>query len=310
VQPEEAARMTRWSWVFAAAAVLLISACGSPGAATPEVDATLGNWFADGVALADTAPDAAGTDAAVADAIAVTPDVALDVADGATTDVQLADVVTADVVIADVADSAAVSDVPDVVDVPDVDAGPPGVCFKGAPPSGDAFVADILPDNPSACPTNALPPTWFTGDVPAATLIVTPGSLDSTGAFSAYLNDAWVPIIYGPQGSFHIWAGFTISPLAVTTPTLAVDVQVWADENCVTKASGVASKVTTVQVADGVYSNVFTGSSGIPTQFYVPAASSYLYCGHWVNLHIRVHDPASGTWGETVRSLRIYDSKP
>ena len=197
-----------------------------------------------------------------------------------------------------------------VPDVPDVDAGPPGVCFKGAPPTGDAFVADVPPDDPSVCPTVAPTSGWFT-DVPPPSLEVTPGYLADTGEFVAYKEDDWVPIIYGMQGSFHVWAGFTVANIPnATAATFPLDVQIWADTTCVMVASGVANKVTTVPTIDGKYSNVFVGSSGVPVQFYVAAASSYMYCGIWVSLHIRVHDPVSNAWGEAVRTLRIYDSKP
>lgn len=311
--------------------LLLTSGCSKPVAAPATLDGTLGNWYADATEPDDSAHDAAVADAtndATADASdtvadtqpglpdAATPDAATpDIAAPDTMDA-LADAVTADAgdaSLPDSPDTAAVVDVADVPDVPDVaplDTGPPGVCFKGAPPSGDAFVADILPDDPATCPTTAPPAAWFT-TVPAPTLVVTPGTLGADGTFAAYENDAWVPIVYGQQGGFHVWAGFTVGKIAnATAPTLALDVQIWADTSCVTVASGVKSKETTVQVGDGQYANVFTGSNGIPTQFYVPAGSAYLYCGLWLNLHIRVHDPVSGAWGEAVRSLRVYDSKP
>lgn len=296
-------------------ALLLLGACTTPGATHPAAAGTLSTWYPDGYVPVDATPDAgtevAAPDTEAADALAdaddATPAAAVDAADAATPDAIAGDV-TADV--ADVADAADAPDIADIVDVPAEDTAPPGVCFKGAPPVGDAFVADIPPGDPDSCPTVTPPATWFT-TVPAPTLTVTPGSLAADGTFSAYVNDGWAPINYGTQGGFHVWAGFTVGTLTgATAPTLPFDVQIWADSACTTVASGVASVVTTVQVADGVYSNVFTGSSGIPTQFYLPAASSYLYCGVWVNLHIRVHDPASGGWGEAVRSLRLYDSKP
>ncbi len=306
------------------ALTLLAAACGQAAAVPAAIDGTLSNWYPDGYVAEDAAPDAVadvGTADAVADAVAdagdATADTLPDLPDATTPD-GLADAATAEVLTdatdaadaADVPDVADVADVADVPDVPAADTGPAGVCFKGAPPSGDAFVADITATDPTTCPTTAPPATWV-APTPAPTLVVTPGFLGAGDAFVAYKDNDWVPIIYGMQGSFHVWAGFTVDGIPnATAPTLPLDVQIWGETSCVTVASGVAAKVATVPTTSGAYSNVFVGSSGVPTQFYVPAASSYLYCGIWLDLHIRVHDPVSNAWGEAVRTLRIYDSKP
>lgn len=315
------------------AIALLLAACGKTSAVAEALDGTLTNWYPDGYLAADGSDTAtvdatvdAATDAiadadAVADASDATADTLPDLPDAVTAD-GLADAATADSDTssddaADIADVSDVADVPDAADVPDVpdavdapDTGPGGICFKGGPPVGDAYVADVPATDPATCPT--VPPTssWFTS-VPPPTLDVTPGFLDTDGNFKAYQDNDWVPLIYGMQGSFHVWAGFSVDKIPnATAATLPLDVQIWGDTECVTVASGVMAKVTTVPTATTAYSNVFVGSSGVPTQFYVPAASSYLYCGIWLSLHIRVHDPVSGAWGEGVRTLRLYDSKP
>ena len=189
------------------------------------------------------------------------------------------------------------------------DAAAPGVCFKGGPPAPDAFVADVPPPQPASCPAVAPPGGWFTA-VPPPTLQVVPGTLGADGSFAAYPNLAWVPLVYGSQGSFHIWAGFQVSGLAKGAAGIALDVQIWLDDACTLVASGLASKVNAVLGSDGSYSNVYSGSLGVPTQFYVVAAKASLYCGSWVSLHVRVHDPAGGAWGESAVTLRLYDSKP
>ncbi len=319
--------MTRSTRLLAVLAVLL-TACGHAVPTTPAQTGTLGNWYADAAAAPDASADAiADADAddaapdAVADAADATPDALPDLPDAATADA-LADAPTADVVADDAADAAdapdlqEVADVPDAPDVADVadapDAGDSsaGICFHGGPPAADAFVADIAPMDPGTCPTLTPPASWF-ATVPAPSLVVTPGFLGADGLFAPYVNDQWAPIVYGMQGSFHVWAGFTVAQIPnATASTLQLDVQIWGDTGCVTVNSGIANVVTAVPTTDGQYSTIFVGSSGIPTQFYVPAASSYLYCGIWLNLHMRVHDPVSGAWGEAVRTLRLYDSKP
>ena len=317
--------MTRSSRLLAVLA-LLLAACGHGVTTAPAQKGTLSNWYADAAAapaasadaVADAAPDQVADaadatadalpDAATADALAdaATADTAADGAADAAEAPDLPDVPE----VADIPDVPDVADTADVADVPDAGDSGAGICFHGGPPAADAFVADSSPMDPATCPTLTPPASWF-ATVPAPTLVVTPGFLGADGQFAPYVNDQWAPIVYGMQGSFHVWAGFTVAQVPnATAASVQLDVQIWGDTDCVTVNSGIANVVTAVPTIDGQYSTIFAGSSGIPTQFYVPAASSYLYCGIWLNLHVRVHDPVSGAWGEAVRTLRLYDSKP
>ena len=197
------------------------------------------------------------------------------------------------------ADSAATSD---------ADAGPPGVCFKGAPPQADAFVADVPQPPAAACAPPSLPPTWF-ADAPPATLALVLGTGAADGQFVPASNGDWTVMAYGAQGGFHVWAGFKTLLPGHTEPKVTMDVQIWSEIGCVKVGTGLGTLVSAVQLADGSYSNVFPGSPGVADAFYVLAALSWQYCGQWVTLHVRAHLPGTTSWGEAQVTLRLYDSK-
>lgn len=184
----------------------------------------------------------------------------------------------------------------------------PGVCFKGAAPTGDVFVADVPRDDSAGCTPPPLPSAWF-AEVPAPTLALTLGRGDAAGTFIPYLDGDWAPIFYGPQGGFHLWAGFRTQLPGKTDASLLMDVQVWSESSCIKVASGLGSVATVLLGSDGNYSNVYTGAYGLADAFFVPASSSRFYCGQWVTLHVRARLRDTGLWGESAVTVRIYDTK-
>lgn len=249
----------------------------------------------------------------IADAVSAAPDLADTAGEPDGTDAQtsaLPQDTTADTAVSDAADVTVLTDATaaDTGAAQDVDAGPPGVCFKGGPPQGDAFVADVPAPDAAPCPPPAVPPGWF-ADVPPATLSLTLGTGGSDGNFVPYSNGDWAPMVYGAQGGFHVWAGFKTVLPGHTEPKVTMEVQIWSESECVKVGNGLGTLVTAVQLADGSYSNVFPTSMGVADAFYLVAALSWQYCGQWVTMHVRAHLPETAVWGESQVTLRLYDTK-
>lgn len=318
-------RWGRFAGVLAGLTAVAASTVGCAGAAAgtdaPPVDVYLSPLEVSGGEY-----DAGGTaDGQAADAVdAVAPmdaedldlglvDAAADVTMG---DASASDVPLTDALLTDTLSDAA--DVPPLVDTQpdaapdvakDVDAGTPGLCFFGAPPAADAFVADMLQPDVQTCTPISPPSTWFPGSPPQPTLPLTLGLANGEGKFEPYIDGGWAPFGYGFQGGIHAWGGFTTQLPGVVAASVTLDVQVWADSGCSPVASGLGNLVSAVPDGKGGYTNVAPGYSPVMTQFYVPASAASQVCGQWITLHVRVHDPVSGAWGDAQVNVRMYDTK-
>jgi hypothetical protein len=184
-----------------------------------------------------------------------------------------------------------------------------GSCFVGGLPPPDAAVADMPQPAAELCP---LPPTllWDAAP-PQPTLQPEVGVVDpNSGAFVRYEPGAWVPLLHGPQGWFHIEASFRVDLPGTTAPTakLLGEARAWLDCAEATTPTTVTVKAVQAPEPGDVYTNANPASNKLLAVFPVPSANSGQFCGRWITLRVALRLAGTNQWGAVTRVLRTYDS--
>ena len=293
-------RPKRWSRRFGLVALACaLAACGShaPAGDGPE---TIPFQVIE-VSFGGDAPPQTSDTTSVAD-------VPLAVEVSASTDVTVAAEATAT---ADVANGAEVQDSGEQIDSYGA-IGNDGFCFYGNPPSLDASAADV--PQPAAC-------SWAAVDVgmeapdKVAKLQVEMGDYDDDGNWHTLNDGDWVPLLHGSQGKLMVYANFRVFLPGQTAQLWMVKAQADAKIDCLqvaTSTPGTALTPFVVPAVDaGAYSNVTPDHPGFVTVFDALPKDSAKFCGKWLQLRLAVGDyqnPTVKNWGQTVRTVRLYDS--
>ncbi len=262
----------------------LLCGCGIPAPA--GVDAAVDSGVLDASAVVDVpvVVDAAGLPADTSDAAAPAHDATAAVADAAVIDTPVA---TSDTYI----------------------------CPSPTEPGPDANVGNVPMPPKWSCPVD--PPEFFKGKPPpAATLTVELGAVAPNDAFKVYQENAWVPMVHGPQGGFHIYAGLRVKVSGATLPKLKLQVEPRLWDGCKIVGYGVAPvSYGTLQAGMDPPTYVI-GEAAVPGTLVifddggtgVKSSQSLYYCNRWYDLRVAVRDVLSGQWGQAQVRLRTYDT--
>ncbi|MBM4344058.1 MAG: hypothetical protein FJ100_11885 [Deltaproteobacteria bacterium] len=182
-------------------------------------------------------------------------------------------------------------------------------------PGPDADVGQVPEPAAWSCPTD--PPEFFKGNAPPpATLAIEVGAVKPDGAFKVYKDGVWVPMVHGPQGGFHIYAGVRVQLPGATMPKAKLQVEARLWDGCKIVGYGVApvsygglqpgSKPPTYVVGESAMPGTLVifddGGTG------VKSTQSWYYCNRWYDLRVAVRDVLTGAWAQSQVRVRTYDT--
>ena len=183
-----------------------------------------------------------------------------------------------------------------------------GACFHGAPPSPDAYVADIPEPSSAQCQWTA--PKFFPDKAPAPSLKVEVGTHDpATGAFVPYSDGQWLPMVHGPQGGFHVFAAIRVQLPGQSAAVVKMQSEAIGWIDCKEVALGQQPVIFVKPDKGGGYTTATLSHAGTLVIFPVQSKDSWQYCGKWIELMVRVKDVVSGAWGQTHLTVRLFDTK-
>ena len=179
----------------------------------------------------------------------------------------------------------------------------PCAAKPGAPP----IAAPPLPSN-EPCAWKG--PLFFAGPPPAETLQPIVGIGGQKGStWTALVDQAFLGMYHGMQGSSHSFAAFRVALKDETAPYVKLQVEAWLSASCGIIALGKQPIVFAKPVIGqpGVYGNAESGEGGVLLFFGLPGNQSAKFCNTWAQLHVRVRRYGSQAWGSTSTLVRLYD---
>lgn len=212
------------------------------------------------------------------------------------------------------ADVSLVQDAPDATDAHD--AGPPpdvqvtqdGLCVVNGPPGPQRKLVDL--PKPTGCPPLQPLLPWPTPDGQPSTpptLAVEIGTSDAqTGAFVAYQDGQWAPIVHGVQGGIHVWAAVRTQLPGQKAGKTTLTIAGASLLDCKPVAAELTGTTLVHPDATGLWTSASVAVPGTPIAFVDTSAAPY--CGRWVTLQIEVRMPDTLQWGRASVLLRLYDA--
>ncbi len=154
-------------------------------------------------------------------------------------------------------------------------------------------------------------PIFFMGPPPAPTLDVSLGvAASKTTPWTALVDQDFLGMFHGMQGSFHSFAAFRVALKDTTAPLVKLQVEAWLSASCGIIALGKQPVVFAKPVAGqpGVYGNAEAGEGGVLLYFGLPGYQSVKFCNTWARLHVRVRRHGTQSWGSASKLVRLYDN--
>ncbi len=188
------------------------------------------------------------------------------------------------------------------------------ICPSPSEPGPDTYVGDVPQPPTWSCAVE--PPDFFKGKPPpATTLAIEIGAVAQDGSFKPHVEGGWIPMVHGPQGGFHIFAGMRVKVPGATLPKLKLQVEARLWDGCKIVGYGVAPVVYgNVQDGSGTQTYV-VGEAAVPGPLVifddggtgVKSSQAWYYCNRWYDLRVAMRDVLTGAWGHAMVRVRTYD---
>ena len=178
----------------------------------------------------------------------------------------------------------------------------PAVCRVGTAPTPADVMTPLPEPAPACCPSTAEFGDWTPTGAPTLGLEV--GTMDPESlVFVPYQQRQWAPLVIGPQGMFHVWAGVRFSLPGAPVESVKFTLVARGLDGC---NEVMTTTFTLAAYPDPAQPGVYVTPVDVTLLFPYGPLQACRFCGQWLDLRVAIHPAGADAWGEVQRSLRLY----